>query len=90
MASAASKSLRPVDRNVWLQIVWRYNGMNNGRLAVPARAVADEIGVHHSTVARALQALMTYVRRAISSDRLAEKLVPQMLPCGTKKQIASV
>ena len=24
------------------------------------RAVADEIGVHHSTVARALKALMTY------------------------------
>ena len=60
MASAAWKSLRPVDRNVWLQIVWRYNGMNNGWIAVPARAVADEIGVHHSTVARALQALMAY------------------------------
>src|SRR3954453_19506035 len=48
-----------VQRCVWLEAVRLYNGTNNGWLALPARSIAQRLGVTHTTVVRALQMLVT-------------------------------
>lgn len=58
LQSAAWRSLSPVERCCYLEIIQRYNGSNNGRLAMSARSLALAIGVNRATSSRALQSLI--------------------------------
>jgi hypothetical protein len=61
MRTAAWRQLKPIDRNVWIEAAFIYDGRNNGRLALSSRSLADRIGgVAHPTVARSLRTLQTY------------------------------
>jgi hypothetical protein len=53
----AWKSLSPPARAVYVQIAFRYNGVNNGRLALSVRDAASECNVAIGTAARAFKEL---------------------------------
>jgi len=52
--SAAWKDLTPIERNAYIEVKWRYDGFNNGRIGLGSRELADEIGMGRDTAARAL------------------------------------
>lgn len=56
--SAAWKALTPVERNAYIELKWRYDGFNNGRIGLGSRELADEIGMGRDTAARALNRLI--------------------------------
>lgn len=58
MRSAAWESLTPVERSTYIEAASTYDGFNNGFLAVPARRVAQRLGIGKSTAARALRVLV--------------------------------
>lgn len=58
LRTAAWRSLRPVERAAYIEAASTYNGSNNGFLAIPARRIADELGIGKSTAARALRSLI--------------------------------
>lgn len=58
LRSAAWESLTPVERAAYVEAASTYDGHNNGFLAVPARRVADRLGIGKSTAARALRLLV--------------------------------
>jgi hypothetical protein len=54
----AWRGLSGIAVKAWLDInLSAYNGSNNGKLAVPSRALGERIGVHHSAAARAIREL---------------------------------
>ena len=55
--SAAYRKLSPVARAAMVEVARIYNGNNNGYLAMPARELADRLGVSKTTAARALNEL---------------------------------
>jgi hypothetical protein len=55
--SNAWRSLSPVERCAYLEILGRYNGRNNGRLAMSGRVLARELRIARATATRALGAL---------------------------------
>lgn len=55
--SAAWGSLTPAERSVFLQLRRRYNGRNNGHLALSARDAARECKVNKDTAAKAFRTL---------------------------------
>lgn len=57
---AAWKALTPVERAVYLEVKWRYDGMNNGRIGLGLRELANEINMGRDTAGRALDALVRY------------------------------
>jgi DNA-binding MarR family transcriptional regulator len=56
--SAAWKALTPVERNAYLEVKWRYDGSNNGRIGLGCRELADELGMARNTANRALESLL--------------------------------
>lgn len=56
--SAAWKALTPVERAAYLEVKWRYDGLNNGRIGLGCRELADELGMGRDTANRALEALV--------------------------------
>ena len=95
MESEGWRRLSPVQRCVWLEAARVYNGANNGWLALPSRRLAERIGVKHTTVVRALQALITLgflelVRRSdFSAKRRAAEYRLTHLHCDRTNQLAS-
>ncbi len=55
--SAAWKALTPIERAAYLEVKWRYDGLNNGRIGLGCRDLADEINMGRDTAARALDGL---------------------------------
>jgi hypothetical protein len=55
---AAWKALTPNARIVYIEIKKRYNGRNNGMLALSSRDAGDAINASHNTGARALRELV--------------------------------
>jgi len=58
LRSIAWESLTPVERATYVEAASTYDGFNNGFLAVPARRVAERLGIGKSTAARALKTLV--------------------------------
>lgn len=56
--SAAWKALSPIDRAAYLEVKWRYDGVNNGRIGLGCRELADEINMGRDTAVRALNNLV--------------------------------
>lgn len=52
--SPGYRAATPVARAVHIAVMRRFNGSNNGSIAVPARAVAEELNISRSTAARAI------------------------------------
>ena len=57
MDSPAWKFLSPNARCVWLEIMRRYNGNNNGNIALSCREAAELCNISKNTAARAFQEL---------------------------------
>ena len=55
--SLAWRTLKPVPRAAFVELVGLYNGVNNGWLAMSARTLATAINVSRATAARALMEL---------------------------------
>lgn len=58
--SAAWKALTPIERNAYIEVKWRYDGMNNGQIGLGVRELADELNMGNDTASRALKALVEY------------------------------
>ncbi|MFK4824686.1 hypothetical protein ACI0FM_07830 [Paenochrobactrum sp. BZR 588] len=58
--SPAWKALTPVERAVYIEVKWRYDGVNNGRIGLGLRELAEEINMGRDTAGRALDALVGY------------------------------
>jgi DNA-binding MarR family transcriptional regulator len=56
--SAAWKALSAVERCSYIELAKRYDGMNNGFIALSCRDVADELGIHKTTASRAVRRLV--------------------------------
>ncbi|WP_051376937.1 hypothetical protein [Agrobacterium tumefaciens] len=56
--SAAWKSLNPAERASYVEVKWRYDGTNNGRIALGCRELADDINMGRDTANRSLDGLM--------------------------------
>ena len=56
--SGAWRALTPVERATYLEVKWRYDGLNNGRIGLGCRELADEIGMGRDTASRALDGLV--------------------------------
>jgi DNA-binding IscR family transcriptional regulator len=50
----AWRNLSGLAAKAWLEVMRRYNGSNNGMIAVPTRDLAKRIGVSHVTASRVL------------------------------------
>lgn len=55
--SPAWKALTPIERNTYIEVKWRYDGFNNGRIGLSCRELAGELGMGRDTAARALHRL---------------------------------
>lgn len=49
--------LTPVERNAYIEVKWRYDGTNNGRIGLGARELAAELGMGKSAASDALSSL---------------------------------
>lgn len=56
--SAAWKALTPIEKVAYLEVKWRYDGLNNGRIGLGCRELADELGMSRNTADRALVGLL--------------------------------
>lgn len=54
---AAWRALTPIERSAYIEVKWRYDGLNNGRIGLGCRELADEINMSRNTADRALDAL---------------------------------
>ncbi|SOE18582.1 hypothetical protein SAMN05877838_3511 [Hoeflea halophila] len=55
--SEAWKSLSPVERCAYIEVKWRYDGLNNGRIGLGCRELGDELNMSRNTADRALDEL---------------------------------
>lgn len=56
--TAAYRSITPADRSVYMAILRRFNGSNNGRIGMSYRACALEAGVNKDTVGSSIDRLI--------------------------------
>lgn len=54
---AAWRALTPIERSAYIEVKWRYDGLNNGRIGLGCRELADEINMSRNTADRALDVL---------------------------------
>lgn len=52
--SAAWRALTPNDRCAYIEMKWRYDGFNNGRIGLGGRELARELGTSQMTALRSL------------------------------------
>jgi len=57
--SAAWKALTPIERAAYLEVKWRYDGLNNGRIGLGCRELAEELNMSRNTADRALDGLVS-------------------------------
>lgn len=58
--SLAWKALTPIERNAYIEVKWRYDGMNNGRIGLGVRELAEELNMGNDTASRSLKALVSH------------------------------
>ncbi|MBK1866380.1 hypothetical protein [Taklimakanibacter albus] len=58
MDTLAWRTMNPVPRAVFIEVVRRYNGSNNGRISLSAREVAKLVNIGRATAADALKELV--------------------------------
>lgn len=56
--SAAWNALTPNARSAYIEVKWRYDGTNNGRIVLGERELAGELGIGRDTARRALAELI--------------------------------
>lgn len=56
-SSPAFRSLSTVERAAYLEIKWRYDGFNNGRIGVSCRELGEALNVSKATASRAIDTL---------------------------------
>jgi hypothetical protein len=82
-------------RCAWTEIVRIFNGSNNGRLAMPARRLADRLRISKNTAERALHDLVTFGFIEVSKPssfarkRLATEYRLTHWPCNVTKALPS-
>ncbi|WP_336741352.1 hypothetical protein [Aureimonas altamirensis] len=54
MRSPAWRALTPNDKAAYLELKWRYDGMNNGRIGLGERELSAALGIGRETVRRSL------------------------------------
>lgn len=57
---AAWKAMTPIERNTYIEVKWRYDGTNNGRIGLGVRELAQELNMGNDTASRSLKALVAY------------------------------
>ena len=60
LESKAWKDLNAVERAIYLELIERYNGSNNGRIGYSARTAAANLKIGKGTAARALRSLQQH------------------------------
>ncbi|AWC25478.1 hypothetical protein CO731_04975 [Aminobacter sp. MSH1] len=55
--SAAWKALTPVEKVAYIEVKWRYDGLNNGRIGLGCRELGDELNMGKTTASQALDGL---------------------------------
>ncbi|WP_420408286.1 hypothetical protein [Hoeflea sp.] len=67
--SDAWKALTPVERNAYIEVKWRYDGTNNGRIGLGCRELGEELNMSRGTADRALLGLQSkgFIAKAKSS-----------------------
>jgi predicted transcriptional regulator len=58
--TAAWKDLSAVERSIYVELLFRYNGQNNGRIGYSARTAANALKIGKATAARALRSLQSH------------------------------
>ena len=58
--TAAWKDLGAVERSIYVELLYRYNGQNNGRIGYSARTAAQSLKIGKATAARALRSLQAH------------------------------
>lgn len=58
MQSSAWRALSVVDRAAYLELGFRYNGANNGRIAISTRQLAEALHISKATASRSLSNLL--------------------------------
>jgi hypothetical protein len=58
--STAWRDLNAVERSIYLELTYRYNGSNNGRIGYSARQGGDALKISKATAARALRSLQAH------------------------------
>ena len=56
--SAAWRALTPVERAAYLEVKWRYDGLNNGRIGLGVRELSEALQTSKDTANRALIGLI--------------------------------
>lgn len=56
--SPAYRRLSPTARAIWIEILCRYNGQNNGDIPLSCREVGQLVGVSKNTASKAFQELL--------------------------------
>ena len=60
LKTAAWKDLGAVERSIYVELLFRYNGQNNGRIGYSARTAAQDLKIGKATAARALRSLQAH------------------------------
>lgn len=60
MESAAWKDLNAIERSIYIELSYRYNGSNNGRIGYSARTASHDLKISKDTAARALRSLQAH------------------------------
>ncbi|NEJ57499.1 hypothetical protein GUK21_14925 [Rhizobium leguminosarum] len=96
MRSAAWDALTPVDRAAYLFFKWKFDGLNNGRLALGCRELAAGIHVSKNTANRSLDNLegKGFIARTKLSgfnikNRVATEWRLTEYPCGVTGELAT-
>lgn len=58
MRSPAWRALSPNDKAAYLELKWRYDGLNNGRIGLGCRELAEALQSSKDTARRSLESLM--------------------------------
>lgn len=58
MRSPAWRALTPNDKAAYLELKWRYDGLNNGRIGLGCRELAEAMQSSKDTARRSLESLM--------------------------------
>lgn len=56
--SAAWKALTPAERNGYIEVKWRYDGTNNGRIGLGCRELGDELNLGRTAANNVLNGLI--------------------------------
>lgn len=60
LKTAAWKDLGAVERSIYVELLFLYNGQNNGRIGYSARTAAQDLKIGKGTAAKALRGLQAH------------------------------